>query len=148
MMSNILPTVLAAAESNNLTQLKDALDAWSTQEIPEAPKVLGQPMYSFQPALEIAFKLRHVDVADELLHRGCWISPGSPSLLSTIIIYTNKSLAGAVVATSGGCTERSGWDTRSFEVLFKHDWDINECLGHIGDALMFVFFFHSLNLMA
>lgn len=77
MMSNILPTVLAAAESNNLTQLKDALDAWSTQEIPEPPKVLGQPMYSFQPALEIALKLRHVDVADELLHRGCWISPGT-----------------------------------------------------------------------
>lgn len=75
-MSNILPTVLTAAESNNLTQLKDALDAWSTQESPERPKVLGQPMHSFQPALEIALKLRHVDIANELLHRGCYIGPG------------------------------------------------------------------------
>lgn len=71
------PHCSRAAESNNLTQLKDALDAWSTQEILELPKALGQPMYSFQPALEIALKLRHVDVADELLHRGCWISPGT-----------------------------------------------------------------------
>lgn len=56
-------------------------------------------------------------------------------------IDVNRELADAVVATSSGCTEQSGWDTRFFEVLFKHDWDINECLGHIGDALMFVSFF-------
>lgn len=38
MMFNILITVLAATESNELTQLKDALDAWSTQEIPDPPR--------------------------------------------------------------------------------------------------------------
>lgn len=84
-MSNVLPTVLAAAESNNLTQLKNILDVWSTQESPEPPKVPGQPMYSFQTALEIALKSGHVEVADELLRRGCWIGPGT--VLSSPYIY-------------------------------------------------------------
>lgn len=61
--------------------------------------------------------------------------------LRTIATKVKEKLADVVVATSGGCNERSMWDLQSFEVLFKHNWDINECLGHIGDALMFVFFF-------
>lgn len=101
------------------------------------PQVLGQPMHLFQSALEIALKLRHVDIADELLHHGCWISPGTvlsshPPYLSSMLINRWKD---AVVAALDGCNEQSGWDTRSFEVLFKHDWDINECLGRIGDLL-------------
>lgn len=75
-MSNILLAVLTAAESNNLTQLKDALDTWSTQESPERAKALEQPMHSLQSALEIGLKLRHVDIANELLHRGCYIDRG------------------------------------------------------------------------
>lgn len=61
--------------------------------------------------------------------------------LRTIATKVKEKLADVVVATSGGCNERSMWDLQSFEVLFKHNWDINECLGHIGDVLMFVFFF-------
>lgn len=75
-MSSIVTTILNASKTNNLPEVKAALDSWMAQEKPDPPRDLRWPMVDFQEALTAALEERNVEVAEELIHRGCWINTG------------------------------------------------------------------------
>lgn len=68
---NTLSTVKAAAKANSLSRLQAAMDAWMEEEDPEPPRDPRWPMLKFQSVLTLALDLGHIEVADELLKRGC-----------------------------------------------------------------------------
>lgn len=72
-MSSMVSTVLVAAKSNDLSLLRATLDAWQAQETPRYPR---QPMFDFQPALEVALDNHHVEAAEEPILRRCEIDSG------------------------------------------------------------------------
>lgn len=70
-MSSIITTVLNAAKTNSLPEVKAALDSWIAHT--RDPR---WPMVDFQQALTVALEERNVEVAEELIRRGCWINTG------------------------------------------------------------------------
>lgn len=81
-MSSVTNIVLSAAKTNNLPEVQAALDAWMAQETPDPPRDPRWPMVDFQEALTAEIEERNVEVAQELIHRGCWTDTGvSPRFL-------------------------------------------------------------------
>lgn len=82
MAPNTLAMAKAAAKSNNISQLRIALDAWLAEENPEPPRSPKWPMASFQNHFQEALRRGNLEVAKELLKRGCVVDnclpPSSP----------------------------------------------------------------------
>ncbi|OJJ82214.1 uncharacterized protein ASPGLDRAFT_83891 [Aspergillus glaucus CBS 516.65] len=111
-MSSIITAVLNAAKANSLPEVKAALDSWMAH--PRDPR---WPMVDFQEALTAALEERNVEVAEELIRRGCCINTD------------------AVIAAGDSFNEETGWSSRSYDVLLQNGWDPNEDLGEVGNAL-------------
>ncbi|KAI9784927.1 MAG: hypothetical protein M1816_000563 [Peltula sp. TS41687] len=103
---------IAACSTNNddLSKVRSMLQAWRTSGNPSGPPQ-QQPMLSFQPALHAAARNGNTQVVSYLLEEGCEVDPRT------------------VVAAS------SANSIPVFQTLLDHGYDINLCLGHIGDAL-------------
>lgn len=81
MAPNTLAMAKAAAKSNDISKLQKALDAWQEEESPEPPRHPKWPMAHFQDFLQEALSRGNLEVAEELLERGCVID----NCLSSII---------------------------------------------------------------
>lgn len=84
MAPNTLAMVKAAAESNDISQLRTALGVWLAEEHPEPPRDPKLPMASFQDQLHEALMLANLEVAEELLDRGCVIDKSLPIMVLSL----------------------------------------------------------------
>lgn len=123
-MSSIITAILNAAKTNSLLEVKDALDSWMAH--PRDPR---WPTVDFQEALTAALKERNVEVAEELIRRGCCINTGMFPCFPCCLLTHEIDAAGH------SFNEETGWSRRSYDVLLRNGWDPNEDLGEVGNAL-------------
>lgn len=110
-----LEALVKAASEGDLDRLQQCLyDLETSPSLPLESRSREQPRLSLQSALHAAAKNDHDQSVNYLIEKGFEIDT------STIVAAT------------------AGRAFRVFEVLLKHNWDINICLGHIGDALMYI----------
>ncbi|KAJ5161772.1 Ankyrin-3 [Penicillium capsulatum] len=70
MAPDTLRLAKSAAKSNNVTLLRQVLDAWEAEENPKPPRDSQRPMSEFQDCLLEALEHSNLDVVEELFKRG------------------------------------------------------------------------------
>lgn len=129
-MSSIITAVLNAAKTNSLPEVKAALNSWMAH--PRDPR---WPMVDFQEALTAALEERNVEVAEELIRRGCCINTGMFPCFPCFPCCLLTHEIDAVIAAGDSFNEETGWSSQSYDVLLRNGWDPNEDLGEVGNAL-------------
>ena len=113
-----LQLLISAATDGNMTVLQNELDELlqsrqtSSSSLSQDSSSQRQPTLSLEAALHAAARNNHPQAVKYLIEKGVAIDPAT------------------VVAATAGHAQGV------FEVLLEHGWDIDLCLGHIGDALM------------
>ena len=72
MAPDTVSIVKAAAKANDVNRLKAAMDAWMAEENPDPPRDPRWPTSEIQAVLTLALDWGNIEVADELLKRGCY----------------------------------------------------------------------------
>ena len=72
MAPDTVSIVKAAAKANDVNRLKAAMDAWMAEEDPDPPRDPRWPTSEIQAVLTLALDWGNIEVADELLKRGCY----------------------------------------------------------------------------
>ncbi|KAJ6117002.1 hypothetical protein N7512_006727 [Penicillium capsulatum] len=112
MAPDTLRLAKSAAKSNNVTLLRQVLDAWEAEENPKPPRDSQRPMSEFQDCLLEALEHSNLDVVEELFKRG-W-APFSAMAL---------------------CEEEHFWDTRALDLFLQYGWDPNDHMNHAGSPM-------------
>lgn len=113
-----LQLLISAATDGNMTVLQNELNKLlqsrqaTSSSPPQDSSSQRQATLSFEAALHAAARNKHPQAVKYLIEKGVAIDPAT------------------VVAATAGHSQAV------FDVLLGHGWDINLCLGHIGDALM------------
>ena len=131
-----LDEFIVAAGSGNVERLMPYLEKYdAVMSDPRFSKQLRRPNERLQQALYEAAREDHAEIVDLLLSKGFHLDTSMiMDLLLCKFIRTFSDMNIALILYAGsGSRRNSSVDT--FETLLKHGWDVNQSLGHSGDAL-------------